>query len=365
MNNEKKLYDICLKMIKDKHKLNEYSIDKFNTFYFKVFNNSTENDNINDLNKSVLKKINEDIIFNSNKNDTLQNKIIELQNIRANMNTNINGNTNGNMNTNTNINSNGNGNMNTNTNINSNGNGNINTNINTNSNSNTNGNGNEIYNYNINDYDDDYKLSSSTNIKYVKNDNLSNNNGRSFIINTIKNNFNIINKYTNYKIYPSYLCIPSIIKKNTPYIIIGIMDEHTNITYTFILDKIGDTWDIWKPVNDNYINININSSQWNILLYDYNNNYLDLKQYYVNILEILEINNSYKIKVSNPNLFNINDNIKIIFNNNIITDNTIINKDNENNIYININNIKIDQFINSKIYNLKFQISIIFKIFPT
>ena len=127
MNNEKKLYDICLKMIKDKHKLNEYSIDKFNTFYFKVFNNSTENDNINDLNKSVLKKINEDIIFNSNKNDTLQNKIIELQNIRANMNTNINGNTNGNMNTNTNINSNGNGNMNTNTNINSNGNGNINT----------------------------------------------------------------------------------------------------------------------------------------------------------------------------------------------------------------------------------------------
>ena len=68
MNNEKKLYESCLKMIKDKHQLNEYSIDKFNKFYFQVFNNSNENDNINDLNKLVLKKINEDIIFNSHKN---------------------------------------------------------------------------------------------------------------------------------------------------------------------------------------------------------------------------------------------------------------------------------------------------------
>ena len=74
MNNDKKLYDICLKMIKDKHQLNEYSIDKFNTFYFQVFNNSSDTDNINDLNKTVLKKINEDIIFN--KYDNIKNKII-------------------------------------------------------------------------------------------------------------------------------------------------------------------------------------------------------------------------------------------------------------------------------------------------
>jgi hypothetical protein len=340
MNNEKKLYDICLKMIKDKHKLNEYSIDKFNTFYFQVFNNSNENDNINDLNKLVLKKINEDIIFNSKQNDTIQNKIIELQNIRANMNMNANANANMNGNVNANINANINGN--------------VNANIN----------GNEIINNEIINDDNDLKISSSANIKYIKIDNLANNNGRSFIINTIKNNFNINNKYNNNKIFPSYLCIPSIIKKYTPYIIIGIMDEHTNITYTFILDKIGDTWDIWKPVNDNYININVNSSQWNISLYDYTNNYIDLKQYYVNVLEILEINNLYKIKVSNPNFFNIHDNIKIIFNNNILIDNTIINKDNENNIYINMNNIKIEQFINSKIFNLKYQLSIIFKIFP-
>jgi hypothetical protein len=62
MNNEKQLYEICLKMIKDKHQLNEYSIDKFNTFYYQVFNNANENDNINTLNKAVLKKINEDIL---------------------------------------------------------------------------------------------------------------------------------------------------------------------------------------------------------------------------------------------------------------------------------------------------------------
>ena len=330
MNNDKKLYDICLKMIKDKHQLNEYSIDKFNTFYFQVFNNSSDTDNINDLNKTVLKKINEDIIFN--KDDNIQNKIIELQNIRSSMNANINGNINGNINTN--------------------GNGNINTNINSNCN--------EIFN----DIDN-MRISSSANIKYMKFDKLANNIGRSFIINTMKSTFFINNKYINHKIYPSHLCIPSIIKNITPYIIIGIMDEQqSNITYTFIPEIIGPIWDIWKPVNNNYINLNIGSSQLKINLYDHTNNYLEFKNYYIDILEILEINNSYKIKVSNPDFFNINDKVKIIFNNNITIDNTIINKNKENNIYIYINNIKIEEFIQSKIYNLNHQLSIIFNIFP-
>jgi hypothetical protein len=338
MNNEKKLYESCLKMIKDKHLLNEYSIDKFNKFYFQVFNNSTENDNINDLNKLVLKKINEDIIFNSHKDITIQSKVIELQNIRANM-------TSSDINNNT-----------------------INNTINNNNNPINNPINNTINNMNDNENDNEtdmkeIKLQTSSAIKYIKVDNLSNKNGKSFIINTIKNNFNINNKYINNKIYPSHLCIPSIIKNNTPYIIIGIMDEYSNITYTFTPSIIGDTWDIWKPVNNNYINININSSLWNLSLYDFTNNYLDLKKFYVNILEILEVNNQYKIKVSNPNLFNINDNIKIIFINNVISDNNIINKNNDD-IFIHINNIKIDQFINSKIYNLKFQLSIIFNIFP-
>ena len=329
MNNETKLYEICLKMINDKHQLNEYSIDKFNTFYFQVFNNSSDTDNINDLNKMVLKKINEDIILNSTKNDNIQNKIIELQNIRSSMNINANGISNG-------I-SNGIGNANS----------------------------NDIGNFNNDDDIDNLKISSSGNIKYMKLDNLSNNIGRSFIINTFKNTFVINNKYTNHKIYPSHLCIPSVFKNITPYIIISIMDEEqSNITYTFVPDIIGPIWDIWKPVNSNYININIGATQWKIILYDHTNNYLDLKKYYINILEILEINKSYKIKVSNPELFNINDKVKIIFNNNIMVDNTIINKDNENNIYIYINNNKIEQFIDSKIYNLNYQLSIIFNIFP-
>ena len=338
MNNDKILYDICLKMIKDKHQLNEYSIDKFNTFYFQVFNNSNQDDNINDLNKSVLKKINEDIIFNSTINDNIQNKIIELQNIRSSMNANAN--------------------------INANGNGNINANGNGNGNINANGNVNINGNDNLSDIDN-LRISSSANIKYMKFDKLANNIGRSFIINTLKSTFFIANKYTSHKIYPSHLCIPSIIKNITPYIIIGIMDDQqSNITYTFIPEIIGPVWDIWKPVNNNYININIGSSQLKINLYDHTNNYIDLKNYYIDILEILEINNSYKIKVSNPDFFNINDKVKIIFNNNITTDNIIINKDKENNIYIYKNNIKIEEFIQSKIYNLNNQLSIIFNIFP-
>ena len=82
MNNDKKLYDICLKMIKDKHQLNEYSIDKFNTFYFQVFNNSNQDDNINDLNKSVLKKINEDYWINQWYLDFELHQLMGLKNVR-------------------------------------------------------------------------------------------------------------------------------------------------------------------------------------------------------------------------------------------------------------------------------------------
>jgi hypothetical protein len=216
----------------------------------------------------------------------------------------------------------------------------------------------------VNDIDN-MRISSSANIKYMKFDKLANNIGRSFIINTMKSTFFINNKYINHKIYPSHLCIPSMIKNMTPYIIIGIIDEQqSNLTYTFVPEIIGPIWDIWKPVNNNYINLNIGSSQLKINLYDHTNNYLEFKNYYIDILEILEINNSYKIKVSNPDFFNINDKVKIIFNNNITIDNTIINKDKENNIYIYINNIKIEEFIQSKIYNLNHQLSIIFNIFP-
>lgn len=306
MDNENKLYNICLKMLKDKHNLNEYSKEKFNNIYYNIFNSSSSTDNINDLNKLVLKKINESININNDdiKDDNIQNKILELQNIRANMTI-------------------------------------------------------KTVNYN-NELDDNNDITNVNipQVKYIKLDNQIKT-SKTFIINTIKNNFtSIINNKNN--ILPIFLCIPSNFKNYTPYILLSINDNYNNlITYTFILDNIGTNWDIWKPVNNNYNYININNN-WTISLYDHTNNYLDFTEFYIKILEVLEHKDYFILKVDNIKLLNINDKIKIIFHNNSFIDNNIINIDN-NNIHIYKNNIKLDQFINSKIYNYKYQFSLIFK----
>ena len=83
---------------------------------------------------------------------------------------------------------------------------------------------------------------------------------KTFIINTIKNNFKIIPsidmKFNS--IFPSHLCLPSIIKEKTPYIILSINDGNKNNNFTFI-PKMNNKWDIWKPITENYNEININN----------------------------------------------------------------------------------------------------------
>ena len=328
-----KLYNICLKMLKDKHNLNEYSRDKFNIIYYQVFNNSNNSNHleINDLNKLVLKKINESII-NDNKNeiknemnDEIEAKINEFRDIRNNMNLNL---TPNNPNKNNNL-------------------------ILLNSNN------------NLNDIDD--KLSEIEEIRnnmIINNSNNNSNNNtkyKTFIINSIKNNFTTNINKTN--IYPLYLCLPSFIKKISPYIILSISDNYNNlVNYTFIYKKNSNNWDIWEPVINSYNKIILENTNWNIKLFDFNNNLICLNDYYSTTLEILEKNNYYDIKVDKIHLFNVNDKIKIIFNNNYNSDNIITNINIPNNtIQINKNNINIGDFIDSKIFNYNYQLSLIFK----
>lgn len=314
MDNKEKLYEIAIKFVKDKHNLNEYPRDKFDKFYFQVFNKvNAKTDNVNQLNKQILKSIDEELLIKQPEeaNETIDDKIKEYEKQRANIN---------------------------------------------------------IITKSITEAPDTEQEEQPldvnipvNNFKYINVDN-NYHNGRSFIINTIKSSFNIINKNNNYNIYPAYLCIPSDIKNFTPYIIVGITDGNNNITYTFIPDNINKIWDIWKPVNDKYSNINL-INNWNINLYDYNNNYLNLNNYWFDILEVLEDDNHFNCKIKKNHDFNQFDKIKINLNN--ITYDCSIQKIDNDIISINKNSsIKIDNFINSKIFNLKFQISLIFKTFP-
>jgi len=310
-NNKDILYEIAIKMVKDKHYINEYPREKFDKFYYQTFRNNPKTDNYKILNKQVLKSIDEELLIKQpEENDvTIDDKIKEYEKQRANINIITKG----------------------------------------------------VIEPEI-EIQQSLDINNQTNnYKYINIDN-NYHNGRSFIINTIKNSFNIINKYNNYNIYPAYLCIPSIIKNKTPYIILGITDGNNNITYTFIPDIINDVWDIWKPVNKKYNNISLENN-WNINLYDYGNNYINFNGFYLDILEVLEDDKYFNCKIRKNHNFMIDDKIRIIFNNNVSQDYYINNID-EDVISINKNNIKLDQFINSRIFNFKNQISLIFKIFP-
>lgn len=310
-----------MKMLKDKYDVDIYPKEKFEYIYYQVFNSSNINPNvnINNLNKQVLKNINDDYISNSN--------II------------------------------------------------TNTNINTDSNIDIKLLIKDYISKRDNENNIQYKNTINPNPpinnnfnKYIKIDNNQSSNGRSFIINTFKNNINI-NKQIINKIYPSYLCVPSIIKNTTPYIILAIseiVNNDNNITYTFVPNKICDIWDIWKPVNDKYINIELSSSNWTISLYDHTNNLIDLQIFYMHILDVIDINNFYELKINQYHNLIINEKIKIFSNNGLIYDSNIINfKCNDNSIIIiQKNNIKLENIINGKICSFKNQISMIFKTFP-
>lgn len=285
-----KLYEISLKMLNDKHKISNYPYEKFETIYNKVFADKNEF-NENDLNKQVLKKINEDYISSKQEPDinlVVKDYISKRENSK------------------------------------------------------------------IIPYATEL-INNKNTINYINVDN--NSTGRSFIINTFKNNVNFTKQILN-KIYPSYLCIPSSIKNNTPYIILSINED---INYTFVPSKISNVWDIWKPVNDKYINIELNSSNWSISLFDHSNTLIDLQSFYIDILNIVDNNSYYELKL-NHNSFNSNEKIKIFSKSGSTFDSIVLNKNNDI-IVIQKNNIKLEQLFNAKICSYKYQISIIFKTF--
>jgi len=186
---------------------------------------------------------------------------------------------------------------------------------------------------------------------------------KTFIINTTKNNFrvtpNIDIKF--HSIYPVSICMPSNIKNKTPYFILIINDGIKQVNYTYILsDVYNSSWDVWKPIIDDYIDIMLSNNNWTITLIDYLNNEIDMNEYISIVNDVLMVNNNYTLNINKPYYFSIYDKIKIIKNNGYISDN-IINNVSGNIITIDKNNLEMSDFINSKIINYKHNISIVFK----
>jgi len=186
---------------------------------------------------------------------------------------------------------------------------------------------------------------------------------KTFMINTTKNNFKINSiidiKY--HSIYPSSILIPNDIKNKTPYLILIINDGNKQSNYTYISTSSNNSpWDIWNPIIDNYLDINLNNNNWTISIIDYFNNPIDFNEYQVIVNDVLIVNNHYTLNIDKPHYFSINDRIKILKNNGTYTDNIITNINN-NIITINKNDLELQDFINSRIINYKHNITFIFK----
>lgn len=186
---------------------------------------------------------------------------------------------------------------------------------------------------------------------------------KTFIINSFKNNFKVnpnININT-YNIYPCCISIPIEIKNKTPYIILVINDGTKSNNYIYNpIPIVNATWDIWKPITKDYIEISLNNNNWNISLLDFNYNPIELNDFLVIINDILEETNYFSLNVSKINYFEINDKIKIIKENGETIENRIIEITN-NRLLINKSNLNINDFINAKIINFRHIISFTFK----
>jgi hypothetical protein len=242
------LYNISLKMINDKFKINQYSKDDFLSIYNTIYkNNQTPT---NELNKEILKKINQ--IFSQPIKTDIDSRVKELENLRNNIDK-------------------------------------------------------------LSSVSTSQPISSSISKDDIIIPQIQITNEdkkivyKTFIINTIKNNFKItpsIDIKLN-SIYTCCLCIPSIIKNETPYIILSINDGFKNNNYTYI-PFFQNKWDIWKPITENYNEINLNNNKWTITIYDFLNKIIDFDDYYSTIYNVIYDKNEdyYILKIDNIHLFN-------------------------------------------------------------
>lgn len=323
--NKEKLYGAVLKMIKDKFNINEYDINEFNKIY-----NSFPYDN--NINKNVLMTIHENLKTKINNdsnpiidNDILNKKIREMELIRKS------------------------------------------TVIIDNNNENEN-----LQLLVTNDIIPEMKqpiyiqqqIPQSPIIQHKFKTFVINSINRDWSINVNRNNIKInipININDNY-LYPDCLCLHEDIKDITSYIIMNISDNIKNYQIIFICNiQNSSNWDIWRPTNNDYYDIDLSRKSWTITLFDHNNEELNIGNDNISIIEINNHNdNYYKFKLENNYQLNKNDIITIKLYNGTKIKSKIINII-DNQYIIQKNNIKIDEFINSKILDDMQQFSFIMK----
>lgn len=295
------LYKTSIKMVMDKFNISNYSREDFSIIYKSIYNQNQPT--TNELNKEVLKKINQNFV-NPIKTD-IDSRVKELENLRNNIDK-------------------------------------------------------------LSNIQSSLTSSIEKEEQPISQIQITNEEKhitfKTFIINTIKNNFKIttsIDIKMN-SIFPCCLCLPENIKNQTPYVILSINDGMKNNNYTYI-PVIHNKWDIWKPITKNYEEINLNTNKWMISIYNHLNKLIEFEEY-TTIYNVIydKMEDIYSLKIDNINQFEKNDRIKLIMKDGTTRDNKIVEKKDDK-IFINPENLEYNDFIDARLFNYNQQFSLLFK----
>ena len=200
---------------------------------------------------------------------------------------------------------------------------------------------------------------------------------KTFIINSLnrdwdknpfRNNikFNMAIDTSMNEFYIHCICFPKFVKNMTPYVLMSITDGNKTLYFSFTCTNCCNKWDTWSTI-DKAENISLTNKQWSIKFFDFTNNELNLGQDGQAITEVLNIDNTFHLKLCNTpgNTLDIDDliNIKTYHGQFLFKKICGLNFNNDDSISIvdESSELTSSDFVNSKILNATNQYSIIIK----
>lgn len=196
-------------------------------------------------------------------------------------------------------------------------------------------------------------------------------NNRDWVNNPSRNvlQFNVNINITDNIVCPHKILFPIFVKDITSYVTMHITDSTIVQKYYFVFEQSNGFCDVWKPLLQNPENIILTSKSWKISFFDCMNNKLSLGQDATNIIEVSNpdgyLSGHFNIKLDSSvrehiHFFKDGDNILLFsFNSNIVPL-KIVKKNDDNDIIVYNNELKLEDFLKSKILNSRLQYSIFF-----
>jgi hypothetical protein len=196
-------------------------------------------------------------------------------------------------------------------------------------------------------------------------------NNRDWVNNPSRNvlQFNVNINITDSIICPHKILFPTFVKDITSFIAMHITDSIIVQKYYFVFEQSNGFCDVWKPLLQNPENIILTSKSWRISFFDCMNNKLSLGEDGTDVVEVSNadgyLNGHFNIKLDNNvheylHFFKDRDNILLFSFNSKFVPLKIVKKNDDNNIIVYNNELKLEDFLKSKILNSRLQYSIFF-----